>query len=125
MEVEVRGLRVKVPLQEVESAPSSGRRAQPKVVVPAPSADGPVGVRTHSNTLDLRGMRVEEALDAVTDFLDRCVMSNQASAFLLHGHGTGALKAAIRQFLPRCAHARRWHRGGPEEGGDAFTVVEL
>jgi DNA mismatch repair protein MutS2 len=70
-------------------------------------------------------MRVEEALDAVADFLDRSVLEHQASVFLLHGHGTGALKSALRQWLPRCAHARRWHKGGPEEGGDAFTVVEI
>jgi len=124
VEVEVRGKRLRVGLSELELAPSLPVRSTPRVTV-APEASGPAGVRTHGNSLDLRGMRVEEAIDAVTDFLDRCILDNQASAFLLHGHGTGALKAAIRQWLPRCPHAASWHAGGPEEGGDAFTVVSL
>jgi DNA mismatch repair protein MutS2 len=125
IQVQIRGMRVEVGLEELEKAAPIQRRTGASSR-PAPVADlGPVGIRTQSNTLDMRGMRVEEALDAVADFLDRSVLEHQASVFLLHGHGTGALKSALRQWLPRCAHARRWHKGGPEEGGDAFTVVEI
>ncbi len=125
VEVEVRGKRLKVRLAELERAPTQTHRPRPPAQSPVPQARGEVGVRTGGNTLDMRGMRVEEAIDAVSDFLDRMMLDGQSSAYLLHGHGTGALKQALRQWLPRCAHAQKWHRGGPEEGGDAFTVVEL
>jgi DNA mismatch repair protein MutS2 len=85
----------------------------------------PIGVRTGSNTLDLRGLRVEEALDAVSIFLDKMLLSNQSTAFILHGHGTGAIKTSLRQWLPKSAYGTSWHPGEPEEGGDAFTVVVL
>ncbi len=124
VEVEVRGKRVKVRLAELGRAPASPQRPKPRPYKEVTDS-GPVGVRTQSNTLDLRGMRVEESIDAVSDFLDRMMLDAQTSAYLLHGHGTGALKQAIREWLPRCPHAQKWHRGGPEEGGDAFTVVEL
>ena len=124
VELEVRGKRIRARLSELGKAPAQAGR--PRGGRPLASTDqGPVGVRTDRNTLDMRGMRVEEGLDAVELFLDRCLLQGQASAFLLHGHGTGALKQAVREWLPRCHHARRWHPGGPEEGGDAFTVVEL
>ena len=70
-------------------------------------------------------MRVEEALDAVEAFLDEMRLTENGSAFLLHGHGTGALKTALRQWLPKSKYSTKWHRGGPDDGGDAFTVVLL
>ena len=97
----------------------------PKMLKEAQPSRGPEGVRTASNTLDLRGMRVDEAFDAVEAFLDEMILTEFGSAFLLHGHGTGALKTAIRQWLPKSKYGNKWHRGGPDEGGDAFTIVIL
>jgi DNA mismatch repair protein MutS2 len=85
----------------------------------------PPKVRTNSNTCDLRGRRVEEALQDVEFFLDRLVQEGQPVAFILHGHGTGAVKNAVRGWLPSCGLARRFRAAEPGEGGDAFTLVEL
>ncbi len=82
-------------------------------------------LRVPANTLDMRGMRVEEGIERIEQFLDRCLMSHHEYAFLLHGHGTGALKQAVRQWLPSSPHVHRWGAANEDQGGDAFTVVAL
>jgi len=82
-------------------------------------------VRVDANTCDLRGLRVEDALGKVDSFLAAQSLGGFPVVFLLHGHGTGALKAALRTWLPQAASVRRWRPAAANEGGDAFTVVEL
>ncbi len=81
--------------------------------------------RTTDNTVDLRGERVDEGLEQVERFIDRLLGENQSVGFVLHGHGTGALKSAVREHLaslPQIAESRPAER---DEGGDAFTVFFL
>jgi DNA mismatch repair protein MutS2 len=87
--------------------------------------DGFVPVRTSHNTLDLRGQRVDEALDAVDAFVDRMLRVSEPVAYVLHGHGTGALKLAVRAHLSAASHVRRAVPAEPDDGGDAFTVIWL
>ena len=77
------------------------------------------------NTLDLRGKRVDEAIAEVATFFDRMTMRGQDTVFLLHGHGTGALKEALRSDLRTNAYVRDWAPASEEQGGDAFTVCVL
>ena len=84
-----------------------------------------VGVRTPSNTCDLRGKRVQEAIDMSEQFLDKLLQRNEHVGYILHGHGTGVLKKAIREWLPSAATVRHWRPAFPQEGGDAYTLVEL
>ncbi|MEC8194043.1 MAG: Smr/MutS family protein [Myxococcota bacterium] len=125
IEVEIRGKRLRASRATVQFE----KRSKPAAIVaPKPLArgpSGPVDVRTDANTLDLRGKRVHEALDDVEAFLDGLSLTEHACGYLLHGHGTGALKTALRQWLPKSRFGRRWRAGGPDDGGDAFTVVEL
>ncbi|MEI8258331.1 MAG: Smr/MutS family protein, partial [Deltaproteobacteria bacterium] len=58
-------------------------------------------------------------------FLDRMVGGDSNSGFVLHGHGTGALKAAVREHLKRSPYIERSRAADPEDGGDAFTVLWL
>ena len=83
------------------------------------------GIRMASNTCDLRGKRVDEALEEVGGFLDRMVSQGQSAAYLLHGHGTGAIKKALREWLPRAPHVSAWRPANEGEGGDAYTIVRL
>jgi len=75
--------------------------------------------------LDLRGMRVDEALRALEEELDRRLREGADEVQVLHGHGSGALKAAIREHLARSPYVRRARPGESHEGGDAITVAEL
>ena len=92
---------------------------------PAGEVAEPAEVRTSANTLDLRGTRVDEAIDQVDKFLDQVFGSGEAAAFIIHGHGTGALKAAVRAYLKDSPYPQHFRTGTPEEGGDGITVVKL
>lgn len=92
---------------------------------PPPREQHAPAVRTPGNTIDLRGERVDAALALAEKFLDDALRGNQEVVYLLHGHGTGALRSALRQHLgafPRVASLRP---GADSEGGDGVTVVEL
>jgi len=69
-------------------------------------------------------MRADEALTCIETFLDRAYGADDPVVFLLHGHGTGALKKAVRAWLSAGVPYVRSHRpAAREEGGDAYTVV--
>jgi DNA mismatch repair protein MutS2 len=79
-------------------------------------------VRTSANTLDLRGERVDDALAKVDAFLDRLLNVGEPLGFVLHGHGTGALKSAVRAHLSASSYIERSEAADSESGGDAFTI---
>ncbi len=74
---------------------------------------------------DLRGKRVDEALEEVVDFLDQATLANHQQVSIIHGHGTGALKSAIRDYLRDSPYVSHFRAGELSEGGDGITVVEL
>lgn len=79
-------------------------------------------IRSQDVTLDLRGERVEAALTNLDQFLDELLRRQEMGGFILHGHGTGAMKEAVRAHLnghPCIQNSRPAER---DEGGDAFTV---
>jgi DNA mismatch repair protein MutS2 len=75
--------------------------------------------------LDVRGMRVEELLREVERFLDRLYAGGEPTAVILHGHGTGALKQALRDHLSASPYVGNFRAGDRHEGGDAVTVVSF
>jgi len=85
----------------------------------------PSAVRTSMNTLDLRGERVDVALEKVDAFLDRMLNVGEPLGFVLHGHGTGALRSAVRSHLTASSYIEQSQPADPDSGGDAFTVFWL
>ena len=77
------------------------------------------------NTLDLRGQRADEVRDLVEAYLDRAALDDRSPVFMLHGHGTGALKKIVREYLAASPYVKRWAPGGKGQGGDGVTIVEL
>ena len=77
------------------------------------------------NQCDLHGLRVEEAIAMAEQFLDRCINNGHRVAYLIHGHGTGALRKAIRDTVCSGNYVIRYRAGGTDEGGDGVTVVWL
>jgi DNA mismatch repair protein MutS2 len=92
---------------------------------PAPARQTEDLVRTSDNTLDLRGMTVDEALAATDAYLDRALGGGVDAVFILHGHGTGALRDAVRRYLEDSPYAARFRPGTRAEGGDGITAVWL
>ncbi|HET8725358.1 MAG TPA: Smr/MutS family protein, partial [Anaeromyxobacteraceae bacterium] len=80
---------------------------------------------TAARRLDVRGMRVEELVREVDAFLDRLLSEGAPDAVILHGHGTGALKQALRDHLQGSPYVASWRPGDVQEGGDAITWVGL
>ncbi len=75
--------------------------------------------------IDLRGMRVDEALQAVTYFIDDAIRFSIPRVRILHGTGTGALKQAIRGLLNATSGVENYHDEDVRFGGAGITVVNL
>ena len=75
--------------------------------------------------INLIGMRIEEALHALDAFLDKAVRSSKDSIKLIHGHGSGTLKKAIRNHLKNNPYGFSFHPASEEDGGDACTIISL
>ncbi len=90
-----------------------------------PDRSVPLTVQTQYNTVDLRGRRVDEALETMGAMLDSMVRSGMRSAVIIHGHGTGALKAAVRDALRFSSYVTDFRPGDYGEGGDGVTIALL
>lgn len=75
--------------------------------------------------LDVRGMRVDEAVQAVTYYIDDAVRFNAERVRILHGTGTGALRQYIRQYLDTIPAVRTYRDEHVQFGGAGITVIEL
>ena len=78
-----------------------------------------------SNTLDLRGYRVEEGLDSLEFFLDKASLANLTPVYIIHGHGTGALRKVIQEYLSTSPYVAKYRFGEPAEGGDGISVIDI
>lgn len=101
-----------------ERARERGPRREPALERPS--------VRSVDNGIDLRGMRVDDALSLLDTFLDRMYGRGEAVAFVEHGFGSGALREAVRSHLAHPSpYVHSVRPGSPEEGGERVTVVQL
>lgn len=82
-------------------------------------------VRGSTNTLDLRGQRVEAAQANLERFLDTASLQSTSPVMVIHGHGTGAVRRAVREYLDTSSYVRAYRPGEMNEGGDGVTIVDL
>ena len=75
--------------------------------------------------IDVRGMRADEALQAITYFIDDAIQFSAQRVRILHGTGTGALKVAIREYLRTVNGVKSYRDEHVQFGGAGITVVEL
>ena len=75
--------------------------------------------------IDLRGMRVDEALTAISYFIDDAIQCEQSRVRILHGTGTGALRQLVRNYLSTVVGVKNYHDEHVQFGGAGITVVEL
>ena len=81
--------------------------------------------RSVAASLDLRGARVEEALEALSSYLDDASLAGLERVTIIHGLGTGALRDAVRSLAGSHPLAREVRPGERGEGGDGATVIRL
>ncbi len=75
--------------------------------------------------VDIRGMTGDEGVEVVTNFIDHAFMSKLETVTVIHGKGTGALRAAIQRSLRSNPHVRGFRLGTYGEGETGVTIVEL
>jgi DNA mismatch repair protein MutS2 len=113
----VNGVRLDVPLDKVVKSIAP---AQKKKKVSSVSYEMPASM---SMELNIIGLRVEEALPLVDKYLDDCIRSRLNNVRIIHGHGTGALRSAVHQYLKLNNQVAGYRLGGQGEGGVGATVV--
>lgn len=121
LSVAVSELRAVTPPEPAPSRPASRGSSVPRTAAAADAAP----LQTRDNTCDVRGLRVEDAVGMAMTFLDRAVGERHGAVFLLHGHGSGALRQAIREELGRSPYVAKFRPGEADQGGDGVTVVWL
>jgi len=124
--VAVGAMKLWVDLPDLRKAESPA--AEPDNVVPlreiVRTESSPL--RSADNTLDLRGLRADDALAMLDSFIDRLYSGPLRVGFVLHGHGSGALRQAVREHLKAAPpYVQTTRPGAPDEGGDAITVFYL
>jgi DNA mismatch repair protein MutS2 len=125
--VQVGALKLTVALDELrmtdDKATVSARAARGHnafdAAPPAPAHRGGVP------TVDVRGERVEVAVALAEKFLDDALRTGAEAVIVVHGHGTGALREALRQQLAGFPGVSGVRPGEPREGGDGATVISL
>lgn len=101
-------------------------RASRKQPEPPPRAEasGP-GLASTPAELMLIGERVEPALERLDRFLDQALLAGTAEVRVVHGHGSGRLRRAVREHLGRHRGVAAHRAGGAREGGDGATIAVL
>ena len=90
-----------------------------------PSEVAAGAVSSGATRCDVRGMRADDALRALERYLDDAFSTGGSALVVVHGHGTGALKDAVRDELRRSPYVSSHRPGDRHEGGDGVTVVML
>jgi DNA mismatch repair protein MutS2 len=123
-EVEAGPLRMKVALAdiiEIVGAQPSAKPALPRgVTVRMQPSDEPAG-----EEINLIGCTVEEAVRRVDKFLDQAALAGSSKVRLIHGHGTGALRRGLAEFLRTHPLVEAIRSEAEDRGGQAITIVEL
>ena len=121
IEVSIGGMKIKTKLSTIELMPEKPKKKEPKVKIPAAFYKG----NAVKSEIDLRGMILDDAIVAVDKYLDDAVMSHHNVVTIIHGRGTGVLKAGITEFLKGNRSVKSFRMGALSEGSDGVTVVEL
>jgi DNA mismatch repair protein MutS2 len=131
-EVEAGPLRMKVPLAEIlsiadDAAPAkSTQQSQPQrsrgITVHAQPSDEPANA---SGEINVIGCTVEEATRRVDKFLDEAAVAGKPSIRIVHGHGTGALRRGLAEFLSAHPLVESTHHEAEDRGGTAITIAEI
>ena len=129
--VQLGALRMRVALAELVPLSRRAAGAQPhfrksqreKLLRAQAASAQPVTSRTA--TVDVRGQRVEEAIRTLEIELDHFLRMGEAQVNVVHGHGSGALKQAVREHLRHSPYVQAARAAETHEGGDGVTVITL
>ena len=127
-EIEAGPLRMKVALDEisgVEEAAPALKASSPAAKLQGVTVTSQRGEVSSYDEINVIGMTVEEATDRLDKFLDDAALARKARIRVIHGHGTGALRKGIGEFLAAHPLVEKYSFETEEHGGKAITIVEL
>jgi DNA mismatch repair protein MutS2 len=125
-EIEAGPLRMKVALDEITGIETPAEPSKATTGTPRPSTTvsaqpaGPV-----SDEINVIGLTVQQATELVDKFLDDAALAHKPRVRIIHGHGTGALRRGLAEFLKGHALVERIATENPDRGGTAITIVDL
>jgi len=124
-EIQAGPMRMKIPLADIlgieaEGAESAGAASARTITVHSTRADEPSVLE-----INVIGSTVEEASRRVDKFLDAAALENLPSVRIIHGHGTGALRRGLAEFLSAHPLVGKFYAEAEDRGGAAITVVDL
>ena len=128
-EVEAGPLRMKIPIADIVSIEGEAAPAKPN----AASTERPRGITVRTQPSDepageeinVIGCTVEEATRRVDKFIDDAAIAGKPSVRIIHGHGTGALRRGLAEFLSTHPLVEKTRHEAEDRGGTAITVAEL
>jgi DNA mismatch repair protein MutS2 len=122
-EIEAGPLRMKVAVEEIVGIDAGPERSGGRAVSSMTTTALPSG--SVSDEINVIGMTVEQATELVDKFLDDATLAHKPRVRIIHGHGTGALRRGMNEFLKSHPLVERQAFESDEHGGKAVTVVEL
>ncbi|MCX6002814.1 MAG: endonuclease MutS2 [Chloroflexi bacterium] len=121
LEAQVGDVKLTLRIDGVEKLDTPGPAAEEEERVVA----RPRTIRPASPELDLRGQRAEMVESALDSYLNDAFMSHLPEVRIIHGYGTGAVRAAVREGLAVHKLVKSFRPGGQGEGGDGVTIAQL
>ena len=126
VDVQIGKMRVKVDLRDIERSKNNARQEKNEEIVDDRSDAKKVIFHPSPGTeLHLRGMRAEDALDALDRYLDTAHAAGLPFVRIVHGKGTGTLRKVVREALDKARLVERWELALDNEGGEGVTIAFL
>ena len=118
-EIEAGPMRMKVPVEDIVSVDESTANTGASRAISVHASPG------EADEINVIGCTVEEASRRVDKLLDQAALAAKPSVRIIHGHGTGALRRGLAEFLSAHPLVDSIHSEAQDRGGTAITVAEL
>ena len=115
-QVSIDSMKITLPASDLRPAPEEKKAT----VSPFKST-----TKMPSLTLDLRGKTLAEALDAIAEEIEACLVHSASSFSIIHGYGNGILSQGIHAYLKKQKDVKNYYFANPEDGGMGKTYVML
>ena len=123
--VQVGAIKVHLPLQELRLERGADKKVVEKNETQSMGSYSVNKDMSVKNSIDLRGLNLDEARPLVDKLLDNALWAGLNSVEIIHGKGTGKLKQGLRSYLKEHSLVTNYRGGSPGEGGEGVTVVEI